>query len=65
MKPGYPVKATDLSQVRQTLSRNVVLNTPLHERNSNVVIDTDCTGSCEPNYFYDHDLDGPTIEMKL
>ena len=43
MKPGYPVKATDLSQVRQTLSRNVVLNTPLHERNSNVVIDTDCT----------------------
>jgi hypothetical protein len=30
-KPEYPKKTTDLSQVRHTLSHNVVLSTPRHE----------------------------------
>ena len=34
-KPEYPVKSTDLPQVRQTLSHNVVLSKPCHERGSN------------------------------
>jgi hypothetical protein len=38
----------------QTLSHNVVLSTPCHERGSKsqllVVIGTDCTGSCKSNY---------------
>ena len=38
----------------QTLSHNVVSSTPRHERDSNsereVVIDTNCIGSCNFNY---------------
>jgi hypothetical protein len=36
----------------QTLSHNLVLSAPRHERNSrtSVVIHTDCIGSCESNY---------------
>jgi hypothetical protein len=38
----------------QTLSHNVVSSTPHHERDSNsereVVIDTNCIGSCNSNY---------------
>jgi hypothetical protein len=44
----------------QTLSHNVVLSTPRHERGFElatlVVIGTDCTGSCKSNY---HNPDGP------
>jgi hypothetical protein len=39
---------------RQILSHNVVLSTPRHEWDSNsrleVMIGTDCTGSCKSNY---------------
>jgi hypothetical protein len=37
---------------RQTLSHNVVSNTPRHERDldSHMVIDTDCIDSWKPNY---------------
>jgi cation diffusion facilitator CzcD-associated flavoprotein CzcO len=34
-KPEYPAKNTDLSEIRQTLSHDVVSRTPRHERDSN------------------------------
>jgi len=34
-KTGVPEKTTDLSQVTDTLSHNVVSSTPRHERGSN------------------------------
>jgi hypothetical protein len=34
-KLKYPEKTTDLLQVRQILSHNVVLSTPRHEQSSN------------------------------
>ena len=47
----YPENATDLSQVTDKLSHNVVLSTPRHERCSNSqLIGTDCTGCCKSNY---------------
>ena len=47
-------KTTDLPQVTDKLSHNVVSSTPHHDWHSNaqllVVIGTDCTGSCKSNY---------------
>jgi hypothetical protein len=34
----------------QTLSHNVISSTPRHERHSNSLIVTDCTGSCKSHY---------------
>jgi hypothetical protein len=45
----YRKKTTDLPQVQQTLSHNVVSSTPRlsgFELSTLVVIDTDCIGSC-------------------
>jgi hypothetical protein len=61
---GSPVSSTNKSDLHdiaeillghwQTLSHNVVSSTPRHERDSNsereVVIDTNCIGSCNSNY---------------
>ena len=54
IKPEYPVKTTDLSQVTdKTLSHNVVSSTPrlsvipAHNFSGD---STDCTGSCKSNY---------------
>ena len=56
-------KTTDLSQVTDKLSHNVGLRTPHHEWGSNsqllVVIDTDCTISCESNYHTIRTTTGP------
>jgi hypothetical protein len=50
----YPEKTTDLSQVTDILSHNVVSSTPRHEQDFElttlVVMGTDCTGSCKSNY---------------
>ena len=52
-KPEYPEK-TDLPQVTDKLSHNVLLGTPHHEQGLKlttlVVIGTDCIGSCKCNY---------------
>jgi len=67
MKPEYPEKTTDLSQVTDKLaSHNVVSSTPRHkpggfELTTLVMIGTDYTVVVNP---YDHDHDGPMYVNK-
>ena len=51
-KPEYPEKTTDLSQVTRKLDHIIDYTSPWArcEITTLVVIGTDCTGSCKPNY---------------